>query len=172
MKINEELIYTGENFNLVADTAENTVRAFEIAKKILDDGNYAGDLDLFEGDNKIAVIEGEIGNCNSAVTEICKAVAQAIPDGSFYGHAFYDDDDYGYESCADYQYENGVLTVTTTESENGHGYCPECGEQIVCFDEFDPEKKYSCEDCDCDLSAEDMFDGVLPKITTHVFKIS
>lgn len=171
MKINEELIYTGENFNLIADTTDNAIKAFEVAQKVLSDGNYDGSLELFEEDNKIAIVEGEIGNDNSAVTEICKAVAQAIPDGSFYGHSFYDDDNCGYESCADYQYENGVLTVKTIESENGHGCCPECGEQIVCFDEFDPEKKYFCEDCDSELSAEDMFDGILPVTDTQVIKI-
>lgn len=68
MKINEELIYTGENFNLIADTTDNAIKAFEVAQKVLSDGNYDGSLELFEEDNKIAIVEGEIGNDNSAVT--------------------------------------------------------------------------------------------------------
>ncbi len=171
MRINEDLIYTGENFNLVTDSVDNTKRAFDVVKKFLVDGNYIEKLIFIEENNKIAVVEGEIGNCNSAVTEICKAVAQEISDGSFYGHAFYDDENCGYAFCADYQYESGVLTVMTIESENGHGYCPDCGEQIVCFDEFDTEKKYSCEGCDCELSADDMFDGTIPVKETKIFII-
>lgn len=89
-------------------------------------------------------------------------MAVEFPENSFYGHAYYDDYRCGYESCADYQFENGKLHFEFIESENGNGSCPECGEQIVCFDEFIENKTYCCEDCDIEVTAEEMFDGVLP----------
>ena len=57
---------------------------------------------------------------------------------------------------------SSTLHMELFESENGNGFCPECGEQLVCFDEFNPDETYHCEDCDIDVSAEDMFEGVLP----------
>lgn len=159
MKINEELIYTGENFNIVFDDNGIIEKAAEIINSFL----FSDDeLEIDNENNKLFISEGTVGNYDTIVSDICKALAVEFPNNSFYGHAYYDDYRCGYESCADYQFENGKLHMELIESENGNGYCPECGEQLVCFDEFNPDETYHCDDCDIDVSAEDMFEGVLP----------
>lgn len=159
MIINEELIYTGENFNIVFDDNGIIEKAEKIIKSII---AAEDELEIDSENNKIFVEEGSVGDNDAVVSDICKALAVEFPENSFYGHAYYDDYQCAYESCADYQFDNGKLHMELFESENGNGFCPECGEQLVCFDEFNPDETYHCEDCDIDVSAEDMFEGVLP----------
>lgn len=119
---------------------------------------------------KLFLGEGFIGNYNNLAVEICKAVAEANPECEFYGHSFYDDENCGYESCADYKYSEHKLHIETIVSENGHGFCPDYGEQIVCFDEFDPDNKYYCDDCEIEISHEDLFDGCIPEKMEYSFE--
>ena len=169
MELNTELIYTGENFNAVFDTLDNAKSAFDIAKSILVSklmDEEAANLALDEENNKIYLSDGNLGNENEFVNEICLSIAHWLKGSSFYGHAFFADDYSAYESCADYEYENGVLKLTSIESPEGHGMCPECGEQVVCFDEYDPNAEYVCDECGVEITNHlDMFDGVLPKVT-------
>lgn len=172
MTINEELVYTGENFNLVLDNKNHAIQAFGIIKNMLADklseSNDDDNLSIDEENFKIYLENGNIGNANDCVIELCRAVANGLMDASFYGHAYFDDCCGGYQSCADYTYENGVLRVSVIESPNGNGLCPECGEQIVCFDEFDSSKKYYCEECDFEIEdCADMFDGELPTVRKY-----
>ena len=166
---NTELIYTGENFNAVFDTLDNAKSAFDVAKSILVSklmDEEAANLSLDEDNNKIYLTEGNLGNENEFVNEICFSIASCLKGSSFYGHAFFADDYSAYESCADYEYENGVLKLTSIESPEGHGMCPECDAQIVCFDEYDPNAEYVCDECGVKITNHlDMFDGVLPKVT-------
>ena len=168
MKINTALIWTGENFNLVLDTLENARVAFEIAKKILVENNMhfeADNLAIDKGNNKIYITDGAIGNADELVKDICLAVAREIEKSNFYGHAYYDDMCGAYQSCADYEYEAGLLKIVMWESPEGNGFCPECEEQVVCFDEYDPDKTYVCEECGENIKNHaDMFGGILPVV--------
>lgn len=170
MNIKTHLIYTGENFNLVLDNVENTRAAFRIAIQVLNEVGMTQDADMLsidEANLKIYLTEGSIGNENNVVVQICRSIAKELKESAFYGHAFYDDDSCGYESCADYDYENGSLRITIIESLNGHGMCPECGEQVVCYDEYDPNAEYVCDECGAEIeNHNDMFGDVLPKVTT------
>ena len=166
MTINEDLIYTGENFNIVFDNADILDSAFKAIQEVIQMSNSPDNADALQIDNdngKIYIEEGTIGNYNSLVEDICKRLAVEFSNNCFYGHAYYDDDQCGYQSCADYQFENGKLHIEIIESEEGDGYCPECGEQIVCFDEVAPEEYYHCDDCDADFAAEELFERNLPK---------
>lgn len=175
MKQNAELIYTGENFNAVFDTTANANKAFAIAKSVLLANKMTEEVStlvLDEKNNKIYVSEGNVGNDNDIVYEMCFAIANGVNESTFYGHAFFDDDRSAYESCADYEYENGLLKLTMIISPEGHGVCPECEEQIVCFDEYDPNAEYECEECGCQVEKhEDMFFGKLPILKKHELKI-
>ena len=169
MNINTDLIYTGENFNVILDNANNAKIAFNIIKNILEKADMnldAQSLEFNAADCKVSLETGSIGNENDLVVRICRSIAKELKESAFYGHAFYDDDSCGYESCADYDYENGSLRITIIESLNGHGMCPECGERVVCFDEYDPNAEYVCDECGAEITNHlDMFDGVLPKVT-------
>lgn len=165
MEKNTSLIYTGENFNIVFTDESILNQAFDIIKTIVLQSESAGcaeDIELDEENKKIFLTYGSIGCCDTVVKDICIKLAQTFPKSEFYGHAYYDDERCGYETCADYEFENGKLFVEMIESPNGPGCCPECGEQLVCFDEFDPNETYHCDDCEMDVSAEDMFDGEIP----------
>lgn len=169
MNINTDLIYTGENFNIILDNPNNSKNAFYIIKNVLGEAGLKLDvqcLELNTTDCKVSLSSGSIGCENDLVVRICRSIAKDLKESAFYGHAFYDDDRCGYESCADYNYENGYLKITIIESHNGHGMCPECGEQVVCFDEYDPNIDYVCDECGVEITNHlDMFDGVLPKVT-------
>jgi hypothetical protein len=175
MNINTDLIYTGQNFNLVLDCAQNAEVALETLKKVLVDADMGAEAENFEIDLencKIYLTEGSLGNGDTIVKDICVAVANELKNCSFYGHAFYDDENCGYESCADYEYESGYLKITLIESPEGNGCCPECGEQIVCFDEYEPSEEYTCEECGAQINDHsDMFGGTLPTVTIYEEKI-
>lgn len=132
----------------------------------------AEELSLDADNNKIYLTESGIGNYDELVPELCRAIAKGTVESEFYGHAFYDDLRCGYESCADYEYVSEALKITVIESQEGSGLCPECGEQIVCFDEYDSNEEYVCEKCGFKVeNHEDMFDGCLPTVKEYEEKI-
>ena len=51
------------------------------------------------------------------------------------------------------------------------GYCPECGELIVRFDEYDSNAHYYCPECGEELDHEEMFEDGLPTFTKEIIKI-
>lgn len=61
-------------------------------------------------------------------------------------------------------YKDNTLTIKKIYSDNGDGFCPECGEQVVIFDEYDPNEKYYCPECGEELDHSEMFGGYLPQI--------
>ena len=70
-------------------------------------------------------------------------------------------DQCGYEAFTEADYVNGILTYKFIASENMMGYCEECGEDIVYYEEYDPSKTYVCPECGRELTEEEMFpDGV------------
>ncbi len=77
----------------------------------------------------------------------------------------------GYAATIEAERSSSALNMRTVVSENGDGFCEECGEQIVCYDEYDPDKTYFCPECGEELDHEKMFDGVLPVITKETFEI-
>jgi uncharacterized UBP type Zn finger protein len=65
-----------------------------------------------------------------------------------------------------------VLKLTSIESPEGHGMCPECDAQIVCFDEYDPNIEYTCEECGAKIGKHaDMFFGTLPIVRKYEKKV-
>lgn len=67
----------------------------------------------------------------------------------------------GYEAYIEAEYKDGVLTYKIIGSENMMGCCPECGEDVVYYTEYDPSKTYTCPECGEPLTEEEMFpDGV------------
>lgn len=67
-------------------------------------------------------------------------------------------------------YDNSTLTIKRVVSENGDGHCPECREQVVFYDEYDPNEKYYCPECGEELDHLEMFDGILPEIDEETIK--
>lgn len=87
-----------------------------------EDPSNADLLRVDEDSRKIYITEGTVGNYDNLTVEICKAPGEAFPASVFYGHAYYDDPYCGYQSCAEYEFENGRLQVELFFSENGNGF--------------------------------------------------
>lgn len=67
-------------------------------------------------------------------------------------------------------YQNGMLDITTTFFPEGYSEylsCPECGEDVVRMEDYDPNKTYVCPECgeEIDFSAE------APEIEKECIKI-
>lgn len=72
-------------------------------------------------------------------------------------------------------YKDGFLNVISTYYPEGYCeylYCPECGEEVVLFDEYDPNQKYYCPECgeEIDLSSE--YEESKPAIENITLKIN
>lgn len=78
----------------------------------------------------------------------------------------------GYQASIQAERDAEMLNIKTIVSENGDGCCPKCGEQVVCFDEYDFAETYCCPKCGDKIDHLAMFDGALPVVTLEVSRIS
>ena len=77
----------------------------------------------------------------------------------------------GAELWINAMYNNGSLTIEMVDGEEFEGCCPECGEVIVNFEDYDPNKKYYCDDCETELTEEELFPYGLPQRTVETFEL-
>ena len=77
----------------------------------------------------------------------------------------------GYEAYIEAEYTNGVLTYKNIGSENLMGCCPECGEDVVYYTEYDPSKTYICPECGESLTEEELFPFGVPTWEIEEIKI-
>ena len=105
------------------------------------------------------------------VPEIMKACA-FLTEQKFEANAWYEDYGCGLEESIEAKRNDTSLNIRTVVSENGNGMCPECGEHIVCYDEYDPNETYYCPICGKELVHEEMFLGILPVTTLETLIIA
>lgn len=107
------------------------------------------------------------------MTVVIKSIAEQLPSENFSFDVF-GEDTYT-EGELEGQYENGTLEMKSTYWPMGYVEtldCPECGEEIVTLDEFDPSKTYYCPECgeEIDLTAE--YEDVKPIVECSFIRIA
>ena len=73
--------------------------------------------------------------------EIIRACA-ALTNQKYEVLAWHNSCNCGYSATIEAERSGNALNMRTVVSENGDGFCEECGEQIVCYDEYDPDETY------------------------------
>ena len=127
--------------------------------------------DITVKENEIIVDEScSLWQAIGRVDVLAKEVATKLADEDFTLECYYDSCDCGYKESVKADYSNGKLTINTVASED-NGYCPECGELIVRFDEYDSNAHYYCPECGEELDHEEMFEDGLPTFTKEIIKI-
>ena len=143
-------------------TFTNTAAAIK-AKKIADQSLHT----LLEDDDSLFTLNGVTLTLEDAslfseelidaAREIMEAVANGLKKESF---------EFSVNGCDTYtaaeivgNYQNGMLDVTTTFFPEGYSEylsCPECGEDVVRMEDYDPNMTYVCPEFgeEIDLSAE------------------
>lgn len=134
---------------------------------------FANSLVILE--NKIVVENGEVGAFTPEdMPEVIKTIAQAIAANSdkFEIHD-YDSCDYS-EGDTTISFDGKALTIKSTYFPCGvveFLSCPECGEDIVSIEEYDPNVTYVCPECGEEIDLSEQYEESAPVITKEVIKI-
>ena len=78
------------------------------------------------------------------------------------------------ESWVDGNFENGLLSITSTYYPYGYCEfipCPECGEDVVRIEDYDPSKTYVCPDCGEEVDLSKAYAEFAPVITKETIEI-
>ena len=149
--------------------AVNTIKAMSIpgyddnVSELFADSLYLEDNDLVN--EEYCLSSDDFMNVAATVV---KAIAASLKTANFTFDCV-SSDSYT-ESWVEGCFENGLLTINTTYFPSGYSEflgCPECGEDVVRTEDYDPSKTYICPDCgeEVDLSNE------APVITKETFEI-
>ena len=161
--------YTTMTINFNNSEAAN--KAMNIIKAALKTITPKFPTDITVKENEIIVDEScSLWQAIGRVDVLAKEVATKLADEDFTLECYYDSCDCGYKESVKADYSNGKLTINTVASED-NGYCPECGELIVRFDEYDSNAHYYCPECGEELDHEEMFEDGLPTFTKEIIKI-
>lgn len=172
-----------ESYNNLRMTMENKSQAVKAAEMIAEIAAKRTPVSPNELKNFLACVDVQRnmvivdGSCSlwentflEMLPEIFKDCA-SLTNQKLEALAWYESCNCGYSATIEAERSGNALNMRTVVSENGDGICPECYEQIVCYDEYDPDKTYFCPECGEELDHEKMFDGVLPVITKETFEI-
>lgn len=173
-----------ETYTNLKMTMENKAQAAEAAKIIAELASRRTPESPNELKNFLACIEVKRNkvivddSCSLHETTFLELIPEAIQacahltSKKFKVIAWYYSCNCGYEASIEAERDAEMLNIKTIVSENGDGCCPECGEQVVCYDEYDPAETYYCPECGDELDHLEMFDGILPVITQESFRIA
>lgn len=101
-----------------------------------------------------------------AAAAVIKAIGASMKDVDFTFDAF-GGDTYS-ESLVDGFCKDGLLTITTTYYPYGYCEylpCPECGEDVVRLEDYDPSKTYVCPECGEVIDLSEAYEENAPVIT-------
>ena len=166
------------------------MKAMNVAKAVLADNgntydrNYARTPSQFMSDelevkkNKL-ILSGYCGfyvpeDTEAVLTDIFKEIAKTMPTETFtfesYTDSTYSDID------IEGNYINGTLTINSIYYPCGYVEylrCPECCEEILSLEEYDPEKKqYVCPECGETIDLAKVFEDMNPVKASHIFTIN
>ena len=151
--------------NTITITMENNeaaTTALETIKKVLCSGNYSegyriNTAEKLANDLQIKgakIVQEEYNeyftpeDINSVIEDVLKAIAKIDGVHSFECEVFtdstYSEDEF------EATYKNGLLKIKDTYYPSGcweYLCCPECGEDVIRLEEFDPNKEYVCPVC-------------------------
>lgn len=149
------------NFEMYVGTKEQRADVLKVAKSALIAKGYedfannlvASKSDCYmieENTNMTYLVE----NFDDAISTIYQAIVRELPEVVFKGFSGYTCGTYEAGHC--FEKKDNTLSVGKIGYE-GWGFCPECGEDVVHVDDFDPAKTYVCPECGEEISNEDMF---------------
>lgn len=162
------------NITLTFETQDEAIKAMKILTEVIDSTEPSSDNELIEFKESIDIEKNIInvytcclycGTLTRIMPEVVRKIAENSKDENFELFAEYDSLNDGYTELVEASYTNHELEIKTFISENGCPSCPECCEQIVCLDEYDPNETYYCPECGEELDHLEMFDGCLPEIS-------
>ena len=173
-----------ETYNNLRMTMENRAQAIEAAKIITEFASrrtpeFPNELKNFVACIKVkrnkVIVDDSCSLLETAFLELIPEVIKAcapLTSKKYEVIAWYYSCNCGYEASIEAKRDADTLNIKTIVSENGDGSCPECGEQVVCYDEYDPAETYYCPECGDELDHLEMFDGVLPVVTLESSRIA
>ncbi len=149
------------NFQMYVGEKEQRAETLRIAKQALIEKGYQDFANKIEA-NKRDCFMIELDACctlfdesfNDAISTIYKAIVKELPKITFKGFSGYTWGTLEVGHC--FEKANNTLTVCKIKYE-GDGCCPECGENVVSADDFDPAKTYGCPDCGDVIPNEELF---------------
>ena len=128
-------------------------------------------------ENNILLLPRENGyffaeECMDILPIFLKVIAKQMPNEDFTFEST-STNDYS-DAEFDGKYSNGTLCITSTyypEGYCGEVACPECGEYIVRFDEYDSSKTYICPHCGEEVDLTEKYNNSAPVITKETVAI-
>lgn len=107
-----------------------------------------------------------------ASIEVIKAIAETLKTECFtFDVVGYDEYT---ESWVEGSFENGQLEITSTYFPCGYTeflHCPECGEDVVRIEDYDPSKTYVCPECGEEIDLSKVYAENAPVITKETTEI-
>lgn len=99
--------------------------------------------------------------------DVLKGIATNLPEEDF-TFDISGSDTYT-EGWVEGNYQNGVLDLTTTYFPEGYSEyleCPECGEEVIRMEDYDPDETYVCPECGEELDFSDSAPEVKKELIT------
>ena len=173
MEFNNTIKITMEN-NEAANTALETI------KTVLCSGNYSSNYrtntaeelanDLLVEGSQIVLKDETSGyfvpeDINEVLEDLLNAIA-AIESINKFECESYSDSTYS-ENDFEATFENGLLKINSTYYPCGYCEylsCPECGEDVVRIEDFDPNKEYICPECGEVIDLTEQFEECAPVV--------
>ena len=178
-------MYNITNLTLAFNTKAAANRAKKIAKETilsLESSRYSDGAEytaahLIEENNTLLIPEGKVAYyteewMETVLPELLKAIAKQLPHESF---TFESNSTNDYSDAElDGKYAKGILEINSTYYPEGYCEevaCPECGEYIVRFDEYDSSKTYICPHCGEKVDLTENYNNSVPVITKETIAI-
>lgn len=149
------------NFEIYVEAKEQRKAVLEVIKKTLLENGYEKDIDNFVADKKDKCKIMENTSCslhpvsfNEAIQSIYTAIVKELPEVMFEGYSGYF---WGSTEAAHAFKRNGNILEVSLLQYEGCGSCPECGEEVVFIDDYNPEETYYCPECGEEVPNEELY---------------
>ena len=149
------------NFEMYVEDKKQRKGVLEVIRKALTEEGFDKFADDFIEDKKEKCMIRDNTSCSfsadnfdEAVSTIYKAIIKELPNVIFKGYSGYT---YGtFEGGHCFEKKGNTLIVERIVYE-GSGWCPDCCEEVVFVDDYDPTKNYVCPECGEVVPNEDLF---------------
>ncbi|MBR4079804.1 MAG: hypothetical protein IKK29_06290 [Christensenellaceae bacterium] len=164
---------TNELFEIIKNTIDNY-------EKYMSERDGIKFLNDFEIDETQRLIHAE-DSCSldsetfaDLIPQIAKNIATNVKDCEYDVNAYYTSCNCGFEAYHGISYKENILNIKSVFSEEGNGFCEDCGETFVYIDEIDEqdyEKEFICRKCGEKHTFNELFFGCPPEIMKSTYEI-
>ena len=147
------------NFEIRLNAEKETEKIYEVAKKTLQEiGCDKCAEELYVRGNSVMdgtsyAIPGD--NFGDTIKTIYTAIVKELPEVDFEIFSGYG---WGSEDAGFHFIKKDTYAMADSVIYEGCGTCPECGEEIVFVDDYDPSKTYYCKNCEMEVDNTDLYD--------------